>query len=101
MLVLIVHSTTYLILYMACISHHLQHDYKNFQQFHPHSSFHKMTLVMGWAQQKCHMLLNIQNILTEKIKTHGSVSCGPRKRGARKRSEYIDRNNKVAIFTHP
>jgi len=23
------------------------------------------------------------------IKTHGSVSCGPRKRGARKRSEYI------------
>ena len=34
------------------------------------------------------------------IKTHGSVSCGPRKRGARKRSEYIDRNNKVAIFTH-
>ena len=36
-----------------------------------------------------------------KIKTHGSVSCGPRKRGVRKRSEYIDRNNKVAIFTHP
>ena len=34
------------------------------------------------------------------IKTHGSVSCGPRKRCARKRSEYIDRNNKVAIFTH-
>jgi len=24
------------------------------------------------------------------IKTHGSVSCGPRKRGVRKRSEYID-----------
>jgi len=35
------------------------------------------------------------------IKTHGSVSCGPRKRGVRKRSKYIDRNNKVAIFTHP
>ena len=34
------------------------------------------------------------------IKTHGSVSCGPRKRGAPKRSEYIDRNSKVAIFTH-
>ena len=34
------------------------------------------------------------------IKTHGSVSCGPRKRGTRKRSEYINRNNKVAIFTH-
>ena len=35
------------------------------------------------------------------IKTHGSVSCGPRKRGTHKQSEYIDRNNKVAIFTHP
>ena len=35
------------------------------------------------------------------IKTHGSVSCGPRKRGVRKQSEYINRNNKVTIFTHP
>ena len=34
------------------------------------------------------------------IKTHGSVSCGPRKRGVHKWSEYIDRNNKVLIFTH-
>ena len=34
------------------------------------------------------------------IKTHGSVSCGPRKRGTRKLREYINRNNKVAIFTH-
>ena len=34
------------------------------------------------------------------IKTHSSVSCGPRKRGTCKRSEYIDRNNKVLIFTH-
>ena len=34
------------------------------------------------------------------IKTHGNVSCGPRKRGVRKRSEYIDRSNKVAIFTY-
>ena len=34
------------------------------------------------------------------IKTHGSVSCGPRKRGAPNGSEYINRNNKVAIFTH-
>ena len=35
------------------------------------------------------------------IKTHGSVLCSPRKWGARKRSEYIDRNNKFVIFTHP
>jgi len=35
------------------------------------------------------------------IKTHGSVLCGPRKQGVRKLSEYIDRNNKVAIFVHP
>jgi len=28
------------------------------------------------------------------------LSCGPRKWGACKRSEYIDRNNNVAIFTH-
>jgi len=34
------------------------------------------------------------------IKTHGSVSCRPRKWGACKRNEFIDRNNKVAIFTH-
>ena len=34
------------------------------------------------------------------IKTHGSVSCGPRKWGDCKRREYIDRNNKIAIFTH-
>ena len=39
-------------------------------------------------------------LVLDKIKTHGSVSCGPRKRGMRKRSEYIDRNNKVSIFTH-
>ena len=32
--------------------------------------------------------------------THDSVLCGLRKRGSRKQSEYIDRNNKVAIFTH-
>ena len=34
-------------------------------------------------------------IIGDEIKTHGSLSCGPRKRGAHKRSEYIDRNNKV------
>ena len=43
----------------------------------------------------------IKSDIIDNIKTHGSVSCGPRKRGVRKRSEYIDRNNKVAIFTHP
>ena len=32
------------------------------------------------------------------IKTHGSVSCGPRKQDAPKRSEHIDRKNKAAIF---
>jgi len=37
---------------------------------------------------------------TALIKTHCSVLCGPKKQGARKRSEYIDKNNKVAIFTH-
>ena len=31
---------------------------------------------------------------------HGNVSCGPRKQGTCKWSEHIDRNNKVAIFTH-
>jgi len=31
------------------------------------------------------------------IKTHGSVSCGPRKRGARKQREYIYTKNKVGI----
>ena len=31
------------------------------------------------------------------IKTHGRVSCNPRKRGARKWSEHIDRNNKAMI----
>ena len=35
-------------------------------------------------------------VITLIIKTHGSVSCGPRKRGVRKRSEYIDRNNSHA-----
>ena len=30
------------------------------------------------------------------IKTH-SMSCGPKKRGTRKRSEYNDRNNEVAF----
>ena len=34
------------------------------------------------------------------IKTHGSVSCGVRIQVMRKQSVYIDRNNKVAIFTH-
>jgi len=34
------------------------------------------------------------------IKTHGSVSCGPRKQDIHKRSKYIDRKNKVAIFMH-
>jgi len=32
------------------------------------------------------------------IKTRDSVSCGPRKQGVHKRSEYID---KVTILTHP
>ena len=31
----------------------------------------------------------------------GSVLCGLRKGGALKWSEYIDRNNKVAILMHP
>ena len=39
---------------------------------------------------------NGENPLQIYIKTHGSVLCGPRKRVAHKRSEYIDRNNKVA-----
>ena len=34
------------------------------------------------------------------IKIHSSVSCSLRKRGACKQSKYIDRNNKIAIFTH-
>ena len=37
---------------------------------------------------------------TFEIKTHGSVLCGPRKRGARKRGKDIDRSNKVPIFTY-
>ena len=36
----------------------------------------------------------------KKIKTHGSVLCSPRKQGVCKQSEYIERNNKVAIFMH-
>ena len=43
-------------------------------------------------------------VKNNKIKTHGSVLRGPRKWGTRKWSEYIleyiDRNNKVTIFTH-
>jgi len=35
------------------------------------------------------------------IKTHISVSCGPRKWHSLKLLEYISRNSKVAIFTHP
>jgi len=42
----------------------------------------------------------IMKTLDSQIKTHGSVSCSPRKRDARKRSEYIDKNNKVSIFMH-
>jgi len=41
-----------------------------------------------------------QQCQTHFIKTHGSVSCSPRKQDARERSEYIDWNNKVTIFTH-
>ena len=48
----------------------------------------------------CAIYIAVQWDQRQHIKTHGSVSCGPRKRGACKRSEYIDRNNKVAIFTH-
>ena len=32
------------------------------------------------------------------IKTHVSVSCGLRKQGMHKWSEYIDSKNKIAIF---
>ena len=60
------------------------------------------SVIVGWiAEVLFHFVLCLYCCVMERIKTHGSVSCGPRKRGARKRSEYIDRNNKVAIFTHP
>jgi len=39
-------------------------------------------------------------IMIVQIKTRGSVSCRPRKLGVRKRSEHIDRKNKVTILTH-
>ena len=37
--------------------------------------------------------------LTEYV-NDDEVSCSPRKQGACKLSEYIDRKNQVAIFTH-
>jgi len=42
----------------------------------------------------------LNNCVVGFIKTHGSVSLGPRKQGTHKRSEYIDRKNKVSIFTY-
>ena len=35
------------------------------------------------------------------IKTHMVMCRAAKKRGVHKQSEYIDRNNKVAIFMHP
>ena len=35
-----------------------------------------------------------------KIKTHGSVSCGPRKQGVRVQHEYISMKNKVQFYVH-
>ena len=42
----------------------------------------------------------LNNCVVGFIKTHGSVSLDPRKQGTHKRSEYIDRKNKVTIFTY-
>ena len=47
-----------------------------------------------------YLVLHILFIIIITTKTHSSVSCGSRKRGMRKQSEYIHRNNKVTIFTH-
>ena len=45
-------------------------------------------------------MLFIVAVPTDIIMTHVSVSYGSRKQDTRKLREYINRNNKVVIFTH-
>ena len=53
--------------------------------------------VMSWQLVS---MLFIVAVPTDIIMTHVSVSYGSRKQDTRKLREYINRNNKVVIFTH-
>ena len=51
--------------------------------------------------QSLHTNINLDiGIIKHGIKTHSSMSCGPRKWGACKWNEHIDRNNNRAMISH-
>jgi len=52
---------------------------------------------VNWIDLQTALLLSITQHY--KIKTHGTVSCSPRKWGTYKWSEFIVRNSKAVIFT--
>jgi len=58
------------------------------------------TSYLDTMQTECMHFNPYFNMHSVYIKTHIIKSCGPRKLSALKQSEYIEKKNKVKIFTH-